>query len=125
MRKIASEYIYTPEKWLSNHVLELTPEGQIRVLRPLEENESVEVLPGYLFPGFINAHCHLELSHLQGYIDEGLGMGRFVEQVVIQRPQFTEAQQNVGIEQAIQHAWDSGTQAIGDIANQHLTAPHK
>ncbi|MEL7191400.1 MAG: amidohydrolase family protein [Bacteroidota bacterium] len=125
MRQIAAEYIYTPEKWLSDHVLELTPEGRIHDLRPIEPQESFEKLPGYLFPGFVNAHCHLELSHLQGTIHPQSGMGAFVEQVVKQRATYSEEEQKAAMEKAIEDAWESGTQAIGDIVNQRLTAPTK
>ena len=35
------------------------------VVRKEEAGEDVQTLEGLLCPGFINAHCHLELSHLK------------------------------------------------------------
>jgi cytosine/adenosine deaminase-related metal-dependent hydrolase len=47
----------------------------------LKESQSVEFYNGIIVPGFVNCHCHLELSHLKGAIDEGTGLGNFIMQV--------------------------------------------
>ncbi|HSD67716.1 MAG TPA: amidohydrolase, partial [Vicinamibacteria bacterium] len=38
--------------------------------------------PGVLLPGLVNAHCHLELSHLAGHLAFGGGFVPWVEGVV-------------------------------------------
>ena len=43
--------------------------------------ENIEHLNGWLVPGFINAHCHLELSHLKGKIPERTGLSQFIRHV--------------------------------------------
>ncbi len=43
----------------------------------VSEIESLEHYSGILVPGFVNAHCHLELSHLKGAIEEGTGLESF------------------------------------------------
>jgi cytosine/adenosine deaminase-related metal-dependent hydrolase len=47
----------------------------------LAEKHSVEFYDGIIIPGFVNCHCHLELSHLKGSIAQGSGLGAFIEHV--------------------------------------------
>jgi cytosine/adenosine deaminase-related metal-dependent hydrolase len=47
----------------------------------LKEKHSVEFHNGIIIPGFVNCHCHLELSHMKGSIAQGGGLGDFIEQI--------------------------------------------
>ena len=75
MKKISADYIFpgnaTPIK---NGVVAFDTEGTIEtVLNPAFDDinwQEVEKLDGIICPGFINTHCHLELSHLKGKIAE-------------------------------------------------------
>lgn len=44
----------------------------------LKETRSVEFYNGIIIPGFVNCHCHLELSHLKGAIPKGTGLAGFL-----------------------------------------------
>lgn len=77
---------------------------------------------GILSPGFINAHCHLELSHLKGAIAPGSGMTAFGKGVVSKRNQYTDEVKTAARSAALKEAWDSGAQAILDIANDYENA---
>jgi len=44
----------------------------------LKETRSVEFYNGIIIPGFVNCHCHLELSHLKGAIPQGTGLAGFL-----------------------------------------------
>ena len=37
---------------------------------------------GILVPGFVNTHCHLELSYMKGVVPKGTGLAGFVRRVV-------------------------------------------
>lgn len=77
---------------------------------------SVRHLPGLLVPGFINTHCHLELSHLQGVIPTGTGLIDFIKDIVTKRDRHPEQIQDA-IVQADRQMLAEGIMAVGDISN--------
>jgi len=72
---------------------------------------------GVLMPGLVNAHCHLELSHLAGKLDRQGGFVPWVEDLVERRgsagPDAIRAAAREGIREVV----DSGTAAIADVSN--------
>ena len=84
----------------------------------------VEHHEGLLCPGFVNAHCHIELSHMLGQISSGTGLPRFLREVVRQRAADIEAI-NAAMAQADRAMYKSGTVAVGDISNQGISAQVK
>ena len=121
----APEYLFHPEGWLQHHVVEIDEQGFVLSVRKRSAQETVEELPGYLFPGLVNAHCHLELSHLAGQIEPGQGMSPFIREVFRLRNAFSEDQQLRAISQAIKRLPVSGTVAVGDICNTDVTVGPK
>jgi cytosine/adenosine deaminase-related metal-dependent hydrolase len=120
VRKLRSDFIHTGDQgFISNHVIILDDSGTILDLVPFEEgkNSGIEYYPGILVPGFVNAHCHLELSHLKGKFDTGTRLIPFLKSVVSQR----EIEQDI-IMQAIADAdremSAEGIVAVGDISNK-------
>ena len=79
--------------------------------------EVVELGHGVLLPGLVNAHCHLELTHLAGRVDASRGFVPWVERLVDARPRFTDAEVDAGIARGIDEASATGTVAIGDVSN--------
>ena len=75
-RKFKADYLYLGDRMAeSDRVLITTSEGMVQAVVPAADaGEGVEVYGGLLCPGFINCHCHLELSHLRGAIPEGTGL---------------------------------------------------
>ncbi len=118
---ITADYIYTPEKWLENHVLEIAENGKILALRPLTAKDSPVIYKGVLSPGFVNAHCHLELSGLKGKIERHTGMSSFVGKIYSENTKTPVTEKENAIINAINLAFESGTQAFGDICNDTLS----
>jgi cytosine/adenosine deaminase-related metal-dependent hydrolase len=77
-----------------------------------------------LLPGLVNAHCHLELSHLAGQVPFGPGFVPWVEGVVASRGRFTEEAVRSAAAAAVRSLEDRGTVAVGDVSNTlgHLDA---
>lgn len=96
----------------------------LEIVLASDAGDGTEQLNGILCPGFINAHCHLELSHLKGVIPEQTGLVDFVFKIMTQR----NADEAV-ILQAIKDAEDemlqNGIVAVGDICNTANTALQK
>jgi cytosine/adenosine deaminase-related metal-dependent hydrolase len=117
-RKIQAERIFTGYGMAPSGTVLITGEdGTIVGLLPAAEaGDDIEQHPGLLSPGFINAHCHLELSHLKGLVPPGTGLVDFLLQVVQKRDSV-----QVDIQQAIAAAEASmkaaGIVAVGDICN--------
>ncbi len=72
----------------SDSVLVVSEEGIVQSVVPASEaGEGVEYHRGMHNPGFINCHCHLELSHLKGVITKKTGLLDFLMTVIRQRNQ--------------------------------------
>lgn len=87
-------------------------------------SSDLEVFSGVLLPGFINTHCHLELSHMKSKCDTGTQLIPFISSVL----KFREFEQEViqaCIFQEDQNMWNAGIQAVGDISNKIDTADCK
>lgn len=78
-------------------------------------------LEGTLCPGFVNAHCHLELSHLKNVIPPHTGLIEFLCSVVTKRGFPAEFIQQE-IESAEAEMYRNGIVAVGDIGNTADTA---
>ncbi|HSN10117.1 MAG TPA: hypothetical protein VLS85_13850, partial [Hanamia sp.] len=125
-RKLKADYLFTGEKLLKGeNVLITNGEGNIiNIVNEADAGEEVEVFEGIISPGFINAHCHLELSHLKNIIPEGTGLVDFVFKVVSER-HFEESEILRSMEIAEQEMLRKGIVAVGDISNNSLSATQK
>ena len=89
-----------------------------------EAGDDIQYFEGILSPGFVNAHCHLELSHMKGMIPVHTGLQEFVKQIVALRQVSPEA-----IHEAIINAeaemMANGIVAVGDISNTLDTLTQK
>lgn len=117
-RKFTADYIFTGYEILpANFVLITNPEGVIIDIQDINNSgDNIEVFKGLLTPGFINAHCHVELSHLKDVISTGTGLVEFVQQLMRHRTSFDEAKQKA-MQNAVQEMYKAGIVAVGDICN--------
>jgi aminodeoxyfutalosine deaminase len=79
--------------------------------------------PGVLMPGLVNAHCHLELSHLAGQLEDAKGFVPWVEALVAARAEAPLDAVEAAAAEAIRALIASGTVAVGDVSNSlaHLS----
>jgi cytosine/adenosine deaminase-related metal-dependent hydrolase len=81
------------------------------------EGTVVDLGDGVLLPGLVNAHCHLELSHLAGEVDASRGFVHWVEEVVQKRQGVDEKDLRAGARRGISQLESTGTVAVGDVSN--------
>ena len=89
-----------------------------------EAGDDIQYFEGILSPGFVNAHCHLELSHMKGMIPAHTGLQEFVKQIVALRQVAPEAIQEA-IVNAEAEMMANGIVAVGDISNTLDTLTQK
>ncbi|AEW01974.1 hypothetical protein A4D02_08180 [Niastella koreensis] len=125
-RKFTADHLFTGSEWFSNgSVLITSTEGEIIDLVPASEaGEGVTAFTGILTPGFVNCHCHLELSHMKGIIPEKTGMVDFLVRVIQQRG-FDGAIIQEAITAAENSMLQNGIVAVGDICNTPNTVEQK
>lgn len=125
-RKFMAEKVFDGYRFRQkDEVLITDSNGMVEAILPSSEaGDDVQFLRGILSPGFVNCHCHLELSHMSGLVEEGTGLTDFVYRVVTGR-HLPEEEVLDAIRNADQAMWRSGISAVGDICNNSLTIPRK
>ena len=118
MRKIRAQYIFDGIRLRKNAMLVLSNSEIVSVIDLPDsavEEAGVEFYNGIVCPGFVNAHCHLELSHLESHIPQGTGLPTFVAAVAQSRT--TQAFSLEACKQADEYMAAQGIVAVGDISN--------
>ncbi len=96
-------------------VIELLPADA--TIRLQDMGVLLETHKGILVPGFVNTHCHLELSCMKGQISPKKGIAGFVSEFVAKRNSFNDEERKLAIEQAEKEMILNGIVAVGDISN--------
>lgn len=120
MLKIQADYVFPIHTApIPNGIVVLDDAGYIvQVARAGAYNpDEVRQLSGILCPGFVNTHCHIELSHLKGVIPEGTGLINFLQPIGSLRQAYDPDFITEQITLAEQEMWQNGIVAVGDIAN--------
>lgn len=129
MRKIAATYIFPVNQApIKNGILVCDDNGTVVEVidkgGQFREEAGVEYYSGILVPGFVNAHCHLELSHLKGKIQEKTGIGGFIGKInQLRNCEVDEVEKALQI--ADRKMWAAGTAVVGDISNSVLSLKTK
>lgn len=120
MRFLKANRLFSGEKFLAeDSVLVLDEKNQLVEIiseNALDSNR-IERLEGLLTPGFVNAHCHLELSHLKGQIPEHTGLPGFAKQIVNIRNAMSAEERAEHAQEADKNMWNKGLVLVGDISN--------
>jgi cytosine/adenosine deaminase-related metal-dependent hydrolase len=117
-KKFKADYIFDGKEFLDGNYVLITQRNGIieNIINEKEAGDNVEQFEGILSPGFINCHCHLELSHLKNVVERGTGLVEFLIKVVSNRKGIKEE-----IDDAMFNAdnemYENGIVAVGDISN--------
>ncbi len=117
MRKIKAHYIFDGYQFHAYATLVLNDDNSVKEILPHSDVEEAqtEFYSGIICPGFINAHCHLELSHLHNQIPQHCGLPNFIKHVVSLRNSIESTQEYM--ERADNSMREQGIVAVGDISN--------
>ncbi len=127
MRKITADYIFpVTSSPIKEGVITIDNDGKILSIDNRENHDPVnlEIHEGVIVPGFVNTHCHLELSHMKGKVATGTSLIPFITSVVSFR-EMPQEEIDAAIKKADQEMYDNGIVAVGDISNKLDTAAIK
>ena len=119
-KRIAASYVYTLEEPqpLRNAYVEYDDvDGTILNIGTCGPDQMHEVMDGALVPGFVNAHCHVELSHLHGKFYKGSGMAGFIDQINALRDWAGREVKQELVQKWMDKMWNDGVSAMADISN--------
>jgi cytosine/adenosine deaminase-related metal-dependent hydrolase len=121
MKRFASQYIITNSgPPLKRGVITTDDGGTIISIEDtegdLKEKHSTEFHNGIIIPGFVNCHCHLELSHMKDYTLKGKGLGGFIEYVRGNR-EFNKEGISAAIFSADKFMYKEGVNLCADVCN--------
>ena len=119
MNRIAAEYVFTLDGApIKDGFVEYSEDGTITSLGvcpdPKVENNFVK---GCIAPGFVNTHCHLELSYLWKSFRKGTGMAGFIDQINAMRDNKSLDEKLRDIQHWSDVMWNRGVSAMADISN--------
>jgi cytosine/adenosine deaminase-related metal-dependent hydrolase len=121
VRFLKATKIFDGKQWLpGDSVLVIDSQNRLNevILDDVIDKNKVEFFEGMITPGFVNAHCHLELSHLKDKIQKHTGIPEFGKQIISQRMSgFTKEQIYESTVSADAEMWNNGIVAVGDISN--------
>ncbi len=111
-----ADFIFDGTRLHRDHSLVLGPDGSVKELLAGQVPGAIPV-EGIISPAFVNAHCHLELSYLEGQIPRHTGMAGFVERLQGIRNNFSDEVRVEAARNALAGMHAKGIAAVGDICN--------
>lgn len=130
MYKFSANYIYLGNgEILKYGIIKLNEEGKITEIVDtkgvLKEEAGMQFYGGIIVPGFVNTHCHLELSHLRGEITKHTHLHGFIKELQSKRKQLSLVEIQKAAQIADKRMRAAGIVAVGDISNDAYTIPVK
>ena len=118
IRRIAASYVYATDAFepIRNGFVEYD-EADGTIIRTGVCNEGEDVIDGALVPGFVNGHCHVELSHLHKKFVKGTGMAGFIDQINALRDWAGREKKQELVKEWMDRMWERGVSAMADISN--------
>ncbi len=125
MRSFSAQYVFTNNgPPLKKGIVTTHDDGRIIKVEDtsgnLQEKHSLEFYNGIIIPGFVNCHCHLELSNLKDKIPAGTGLGGFLPQVTkARRDEGNNAEKWAGLNDSLMS--DEGIVLCADTCNTSVS----
>lgn len=120
MKRIAATYLYplTGFEPVRNGFVEYEEDGTILRTGVCEDPAAEEhFVEGALIPGFVNTHCHIELSYMWKLFRRGTGMAGFIDQINALRDTASLEEKLSDIQTWMDRLWQRGVSAMADISN--------
>ena len=116
-KRVTAAYVYTlaDAEPIRNGFVEYDEDGTVLAVGTCAEGE--EVSEGALVPGFVNGHCHVELSHLHKKFVKGTGMAGFIDQINALRDWAGREKKQELVKVWMDRMWADGVSAMADISN--------
>ena len=118
IKKVTARFVYTldsTEPIINGYVEYDDANGTILGVGSCAEGEDVQ--EGALVPGFVNGHCHVELSHLYKKFRKGTGMAGFIDQINELRDWAGNDVKARLVQEWMDKMWADGVSAMADISN--------
>lgn len=120
MEKVAARYIYTldGDGPIRDGYVEYGPDGVVAGVGQCSDPDSEKTfIEGAVVPGFVNAHCHVELSYMWKLFRKGTGMAGFIDQINALRDTKPMEEKLEDIRFRMDQMWERGVSAMADISN--------
>ena len=118
--RIAASYVYTLDasEPIRNGYVEYDNDGTLLAVGVCQDIAAEQAFyEGAIVPGFVNAHCHVELSHLHGKFRKGTGMAGFIDQINELRDWAGKEVKTQLVKKWMDRMWADGVSAMADISN--------
>ena len=127
MQKVSSDLIFDGLNFLAKDTILILNKNNeiIDIINQSNAVDDVLYFNGLICPGFINAHCHLELSHLKNKIPKHTGLPEFIKKVSRIRDTTADEIIQSAINDADNFMYNQGIVAVGDISNKSDSIPKK
>lgn len=125
MRKITADYIFPINTApIKNGVVHIDDNGNILEINSSRKGDE-EVYEGIICPGFVNVHCHTELSFAKDKIEQGRGIDSFISDLEKLKSSISNQQKEKAVIEAMNQMQKNGIVAVGDIMNTDLSLKAK
>jgi len=128
MKSFKADYVFPVyAEPIKNGIVTVDDHGKIISVSDQHSSDKappVEHLNGIICPGFVNTHCHLELSHLQDKVATKTGLVDFIKEILKVRNADTELI-TAAAKKSDNDMYENGIVAVGDISNNNLTIQTK